>query len=588
MDAIEEVKQRLSIEDIIGEYVELKRAGRNFRGLSPFTHEKTPSFMVSPEKQIWHDFSSGKGGNIFSFVMEVEGLDFKGALELLARKGGIDLSQYRGSRYTSNSRLKERLWMALDLAAKFYQLQLKGNRDVLDYVLKERAINKETVLNFRIGYAPAGGQALTQFLLKKKFTADEIKKTGLGNSIGGAMRDMFRGRMMIPLTDAMGRVIGFTARIIEDNQKAPKYINTPQTILYDKSRHVFGLFQAKESIRKQNFAVVVEGNMDVIASHQAGVTNVVATAGTAMTPQHLKEISRFSNDIRLGFDFDQAGQRATERTINLAIGMDIKLGVIDIVGGKDPDELIKTDKKAWQQAIARPEYALDWLLDYYGRDIDLTSGAGKKVYADKAGQILSRLSSAVEKEHYQNKLASQLGVSKLAIERQTPASQAKTYKKPKSLNLINKSQADVSRTENQYLSLLFHQPSLRIYMDVVTPDMIKNKVAAKLFEVIKEHQKAKAKDLLDIIKDVQDLTDYGKVVSLLYEELYANLEFVDLQDEAARLQVRVIEYFVKEQQSKITVQLKASPTESAANKLLQEVKNLNQLLKKAKETMRGQ
>ncbi len=588
MDAVDEIKQRLAIEDVIGEYVELKRAGRNFRGLSPFGAEKTPSFMVSPEKQIWHDFSSGKGGNMFSFVMEVEGLDFKGALELLARKAGVDLAQYRGSNYAKNAKTKERLYSALDLAAKFYQLQLKGNKDVLEYVLKDRALTKDTVVEFKIGYAPEGGQALSQFLLKKGFIADEIKKAGLGNIFSGKLRDMFRSRMMIALMDAQGRVIGFTARILADDPNAPKYINTPQTLLYDKSRHVFGLHLAKDAIRKNDFAVVVEGNMDVIASHQVGVKNVVATAGTAMTTQHLKEISRFSNDVRLSFDQDKAGLNATERTVILAAGMDIKLGVITIPSGKDPDELIKTDKAAWQKTVKKSEYALDWLVDFYARDIDITSGAGKKAYAAKIVPVLNKITNSVEQDHYRSVVAKKLGVSALAINKQSLPNEQKRYKKPKDIQHISKAQADVAKTENQYLSLMLMQPSLRLYMEVATSQMLYGDVPREMFIFIAKNSKEKARDILESIKDVQNLSDYGKVISLLYEELYANLEFVELEYEAARLQVRVIEHFVKEQKSKITAVLKSTTSDDEVTELLQKAKKLDQLLKTAKETTLGQ
>src|SRR3989344_1783836 len=191
MDAVEEIKSRLSIEDVISEYVQLKRAGRNFKGLSPFGDEKTPSFMVSPEKQIWHDFSSGKGGNVFSFVMEMEGLDFKGALELLARKAGVDLDQFKG-RDGGNAKLKERLQELNDLAAKFYQVQFSQNKIALDYVLKRRQFSKATALAFRLGYAPNNGTALLDFLKKQKFTEDEIKKAGLAISRYSGAADMFR------------------------------------------------------------------------------------------------------------------------------------------------------------------------------------------------------------------------------------------------------------------------------------------------------------------------------------------------------------------------------------------------------------
>ncbi len=587
MDAVEDIKQRLAIEDVIGEYIELKRAGRNFRGLSPFNSEKTPSFMVSPEKQIWHDFSSGKGGNIFSFVMEMEGLDFKGALELLARKAGVDLAQYRSSSFAKNTKLKERLYSALDLATKFYQAQLKNNKTVLDYIIKERELTKDTVLEFKIGYAPSSGQALCNFLLKKGFSADEIKKAGLGNVFSGRLRDMFRGRMMIGLLDSQGRAIGFTARQIENDKNSPKYINTPQTLLYDKSRHIFGLHLAKESIRKKDFVVVVEGNMDVIMSHQVNVKNVVATAGTAMTAQHFKEISRFSPDIRLSFDQDQAGINATERTILLALGQDIKLSVVTIPSGKDPDELIKVDKKVWQQIITKSVYSVDWLIDHYSRDIDITSGEGKKDFAQKIVPVINRLLSPVEKEHYQNLVAKKLGVSVTAVQSQVSAKVNHRIKKQKSVEQVSKQQADLAKTENQYLSLLFMQPSLRIYTQVAQPNMLHSEEAKEMFRFLTENSSLKAKEIAEKIKDVQSLSDYGKVISLLYEELYANLEFIELEYEATRLQVRVIDHFVKEQKLIITARLKAGVSPEEEMSLLEQAKQLDQLLKKAKESKYG-
>ena len=317
MDAVEEVKNRLSIEDVIAEYVQLKRAGRNWRGLSPFSNEKTPSFMVSPEKQIWHDFSSGKGGNMFSFIMEVEGLEFKGALELLARKAGIDIEQYRSAPRQGGPN-KERLYMLLELSTKFYQVQFSKNKMALEYVLQQRKFTKETALEWRLGYSPNNGTALVDYAKSKGFTEDELKQAGLSaKSYRGGIQDMFRGRLMIPLQDAQGKLIGFTARQLDEDPNAPKYINTPQTVLYDKSRHIYGLHLAKESIRKSKVAVLVEGNLDVISSHQAGVRQVVATAGTALTEPHLKALSRFTGDIRLSFDADKAGLAATEPAVFL-------------------------------------------------------------------------------------------------------------------------------------------------------------------------------------------------------------------------------------------------------------------------------
>ena len=364
MDAVAEVKARLSIEDVIAEYVQLKRAGRNFKGLSPFGNEKTPSFVVSPEKQIWHDFSSGKGGDLFTFIQEVEGLDFKEALELLARKAGVDLEQFRG-KSTGDNKQKERLYEVLDLAAKFYQTQLRGSKTALEYLLKKRLFSKETVLKFRLGYSPNTGDALINFLKTKKFTQEEAKAAGLITSRYNGWGDMFRGRIMVPLYDAQGRVVGFTARILEENPEAPKYINTPSTLLYDKGRQVYGLHLAKEAIRKQKFGVVVEGNLDVIASHQAGIENVVAAAGTALTEAHLKDLGRYSADIRFAFDSDKAGIAATERAIPLAQKVGVNVSIITIPEGKDPDELVRKDPKLWEAAINKHQYAVDWLIDRY-------------------------------------------------------------------------------------------------------------------------------------------------------------------------------------------------------------------------------
>src|SRR5947209_885289 len=224
MDAVEEVKQRLSIEDIVGEYVQLKRAGRNYKGLSPFGNEKTPSFIVSPEKQIWHDFSTGRGGNMFSFVMEMEGLDFKGTLELLARKAGIDLSQYQTGRSAETGKLKERLYEANELAAKFYQVQFSKHKQALDYIFQKRKFTKGVALTFQLGYAPNTGSALGNFLKKQGFNENEIQKAGLVTKrYNQGLGDMFRGRIMIPLQDPQGRIVGFTARLLDDEPNAPKY-----------------------------------------------------------------------------------------------------------------------------------------------------------------------------------------------------------------------------------------------------------------------------------------------------------------------------------------------------------------------------
>lgn len=437
-DAKEEIKSRLPVEDVVGQYVELKRAGRNLKGRSPWGVDKTPSFMVSPEKGIWHDFSANKGGDIFTFVMEVEGITFREALEKLAHQAGVDLKKYGGFRTGDSQKVTEqktRAKEALELATRYYQACLARSKEVCEYVFYKRNLERSTVKEFKIGYAPEDGQALTRALKKRGFSETELMAAGLLNRFN---KDLFRHRMMIPFIDTSGIVIGYTARIIGKGE--PKYLNTPETILFNKSRFIFGLYQAKEAIRRNGFVVIVEGNMDVISSHQAGVKEAVATSGTAMTEQHLKILSRLTSDIRLAYDGDAAGVKATERAVELAGNLGIDLSIIsNYHGAKDPDELIQKDPALWQAAVEERMPAVDWLLMRYAESLNLSLAPDKKKYSDVALKLLSFVKDEIERADYERKVADKLGVSVEALrekgerlERQLENNARRRYlKKPK-------------------------------------------------------------------------------------------------------------------------------------------------------------
>jgi len=419
---------------------------------------------------------------------------------------------------------------------------------------------------------------------------------------------MFRGRLMIPLQDPQGRVIGFTARLLSEDAEAPKYINTPQTVLYDKSRHVYGLHLAKESIRKGQFAVLVEGNLDVIASHQAGVHQAVATAGTALTEQQLKTLSRFADDIRLCFDADKAGVAATERAIPIASKAKVSLSVIEIPAGKDPDELIKQDPALWQGAVGKHQYALDWLMARYEKELDIASAQGKRQFSDVLLPVVRGLADDVEKDHYLNLIASKIGVGRAALEQKFhktpgPAQQVrrriKTPPQP-----VDKLAREQQKIQDQFLALMLCRQTLREFLSLITSDMLHTDDGKALFAFLKTHPGFNGKNLQKPVetllsdelqgankqqtaKTVQNLGDYVKIESLLYEELYQGLELNELHYEAARLQARLVEQFVKTQKAKLAEEL-GTADPAATQHLLSQAKQYDALLNQVKGAAYGQ
>lgn len=533
-DAKEEIRARLAVEDVIGQYIELKRAGRNFKGHSPWGTDRTPSFMVSPEKGIWHDFSSNKGGDIFTFVMEMEGCTFREALEKLAQQAGVELKRYSGDD-KKQAQHKQRLYDALELATKYFQYCLTKNKDVMKYVFYKRNLNKGTVQKFRIGYAPKSGRALVDFLTKRGFTKKEIEDAGLVNRFGG---DLFKGRMTVPLMDVGGRVIGFTARIIEKDDDSPKYLNTPETLLYNKGRHIFGLSQAKDAIRRSEFVVVVEGNMDVISSHQAGVCEAVATAGTAMTEMHLKSFARMTNDIRLAYDGDEAGVKAAERAISMASKFGIYLSVIDDYHGcKDADELIQKDPALWQKATQSCRPALEWLLEKYEMRFNLRTEKGFSEYASEAKRLIDDIEDAVLREKYERMVSERLGISLEAFRAKKVAAPKKKLRKNVA---VQGEKSAISRAEKNLAALLkfggvalegfdpveVDEAELSLIYDELYKELgageREKEAQSLLIKVEQERMKQEREELAEAIRVAEEAEDDEKV-----DELMRQLQALD-------------------------------------------------------------
>ena len=572
-DAKEEVRARLNIEDVISEYVQLKRAGRNLKGLSPFTDERTPSFMVSPEKQIWHDFSSGKGGDIFTFVMLVEGMDFRQALEHLARKAGVDLSLFsHGDGRTAKRRARAR--EALKLAANFYQQNLVKSSAALEYAVKKRRLNRQTIGDFVIGYAPDQGDALTKALEKRGFSRRELADAGLVNRFGG---DLFRGRMMVALSDGSGEVVGFTGRIIRDDPRAPKYLNTPQTLLFDKSRHIFGLYQAKEAIRKSDAAVIVEGNLDVVSSHQAGIKNVVATAGTAMTLQHLKALSRLAGRIRVAFDGDRAGVSATERAINLAQEIGVELEVVSLPDGvKDPDELIQKDAALWKAAVERAQPAVDWVIARHAEMEDLATAEGKRRFSTTALRIVRGLKDPVEQEHYLAVISKKTGASITALKVKLAGEKTVNQQLRKTKIDKEKPHPVQDETEDMLAGLAASEKTLRRWLAAISGEMLESDNARQLIGYLRENLDI---DLSNIPRALQKIEQYVKIVQLKSESRYANWEQKSLDEEMARLVRQITIKHRENQKNQLLTQLREA--EAAGDEVLSQRlrQNLNQLIK---------
>lgn len=579
MDAVEDIKSRLSVEDVVGEYVELKRAGRNFKGMSPFNAEKTPSFMVSPEKQIWHDFSSGKGGDMFGFIMEVEGVDFKGALEILARKAGVDLGLYQKGDGKVRQQ-KDKVQDILAISTKYYQQTLLKNKEALNYVIKKRHFNKQTLTDFKIGYSPNSGKALVKFLIMRGYKEDSIKLSGLTAKRAVGLSDMFRGRIMIPLMDGQGTPIGFTARILEDDPDAPKYINTPQTVLYDKSRHVFGLHLAKDAIRRSGFAVIVEGNLDVISSHQAGYKNVVATAGTALTTYHLKALQRLTSDIRLSFDQDRAGIAAAERSISVAQGAGTKLSIITVPTGKDPDELINKNPSLWEKAINNPQYAMDWLIDHYRQIYDISTAHGKRAFSDVLIQTIARLEDSVEQDHYLIQLAKISEVSETAMRTKLKMvkGEEKTYLKRVS-HTIEYTSSDPYEAEDLLLCLLVAHPITRRQLETESSHLVfSTPERQRVYEYVDQNPHVSLNQ--EIPEDLKDVEDYVKILLFKAEELYNSSDSNEWLRETTNLVKKLTSKYKKEKQLGLTEGIRQAENVGDEKLKLELLDKYNNLLKK--------
>ncbi len=413
---VEQIKARLSIEEVVSSYIKLEKAGSNLKAKCPFHSEKTPSFFVSRDRGTYYCFGCGASGDIFSFVEEFEGLDFKGALKMLAERAGVRLQGYSKERIDE----KDRLYQAMESAAEYFAGNL--SKENIEY-LKSRGLEEKTIKNFRIGFAKDEWRGLYENL-KINFRDVELERAGLIKKTEGKLYDRFRNRIMFPISDTSGRVIAFSGRIVGEAE--PKYLNSPETPIFSKSAVLYGLDKAKSSIRSNNFSILVEGQMDLILSHQALYRNTVATSGTALSDRepskenavtNLGLVRRLSNNIILSFDGDKAGLNATKRAgkIALSLGMDVKVAALP--EGMDPADLIcHSGVPAWKEAIRNSKHIIEFLLEKVLQNSGGDSRKTGRLVKEEILPYVAALQSAIEKNHFLKKISDATGISFAALE----------------------------------------------------------------------------------------------------------------------------------------------------------------------------
>lgn len=576
----EEIKKRIDIIDFIGSYVKLKKAGRNFKGLCPFHQEKTPSFVVSPDRQIWHCFGTcGDGGDAIKFLMKWENITYLEALKEFAEKLNIP---FEGSQLQdTNLRLRERMFGANRTAANFYSYMLfesaYGER-AREY-LKQRGIRKEIAQKFELGYAPSSWDSLTRFMAHKKYSDNELIDVGLSlRSERGTVYDRFRGRLMFPLKDTRGNIVGFSGRILDAQEKSAKYVNTPETVIYHKRETLFGLHMAKESIRREKSIILVEGEFDMITPYQYGIENIVAIKGSAVTKEQLMLIKRYTNRVYLALDADEAGEEAIRRGIEEAENMEFELGVIAIDFAKDPDEAVRTDLSRFKKIVQAPQAVYDYLLDFYKKRFPDNDAFSKKNIAESIAPFFSYIKNPIVESHYIKKLAVLLDVSEESVrsllrKKSVARKGTSTYFKKKQTPQINREEL----VEKFFLSSLLQYENKGSLMAkitlIVSPSDFSFPAYRKLFEELDKNRAA--------FSAVVDMNTYvaalPEELRPTFDELYLYSSFDDAS--VKEKSIEKMAYKIREQALKKELQRLLSLETDNPNQKEVEMSKINLQLK---------
>lgn len=544
---IEQIKSRLNIVDVVGEYIKLEKAGINYRALCPFHNEKTPSFFVSPSRQMWHCFGGcNEGGDIFKFVMKIEGIEFIDALKLLAKKAGVQLKT-SSKKYEEIKTQREKLLDICKKATIFFSTQLNKSKTGLeakDYLMK-RGLKEETIKEWKIGYAPSTWDSLCNYLIGLGYERKDIIDAGLASE---KFFDRFRSRIIFPICDFNGQPVGFTGRVFNSDDEA-KYLNTPNTLLYDKSQALYGLDKAKVEIRKNDSCVLVEGNVDCIMSHQSGIKNCLAVSGTALTPAHLGIIKRFSNNLILSFDMDLAGNNATKKGIDMALKNGFNVKVISMNSEKDPaDIILSSGEDEWKKIIKEAKPINQFYFDLSFKDRNVKSVEDQKKIVSELLPIFKKIDNTIEQTYWIQKLA-----EKLSIREDDIRQEMKKVNLPKQEVEVQKEKTGKSRKE------LLEETILS--MVLIEPSMV---------ETLTEEQKK-----LFTFLEKENNDSYIIMKSELLKE-----EDIDINEEWRKCVYEIEKIYKEEKRKKIMADIKEKEKEGSFEEVKKLLLEFNKLTKK--------
>ena len=579
-DQIEEVKQKTDIVTVISEYITLKKAGRNYKALCPFHGEKTPSFMVSPELQIYKCFGCGESGDVFSFLEKYDGMEFGEALRYLADKAGVRLTQVREGEYGQ----KQRFYELNKLVSKFYNYLLLNHysgKEALKYLTRERGLKMDTLKKFKLGFSPEKENILSNFLKKHSYGEGEYVKSGLLYK-GKGWIDRFAGRVIFPLSDHRGNIIGFAGRILPKDDKGDKakYINSPETPVYHKSRVLYGLDIAKGEIKNKKNIVVVEGELDMISAYQAGVKNVVAIKGSALTDEQVSLINRFADRMILALDTDFAGDAAARRGITNAFGTGLEIKVATFPGYKDPDEFARKNPEGLAKSLEQSVSIWDFFIDSTFSKFNEKTGDGKAKISREIVPVLSSIPDRIVQSHYITKVAQKLGVPTSAVSEEVlKAKPSLVSKEEKSLAEVSERKSEREVSEDRLMVLLF-QSDPKLLFTGSRISLLKERINLRLAEELKKYLKKNEEFNTSTFSQVLPKELFDAFSKLMLTDI--NVDYVHypekVEKELGLIEKRIKIIDIKKKKKELAEKIKALEKEKQTRKLQeaeQELASLN-------------